>query len=260
MEYFNYDNMEGDYILNNTKKQKPRIMFIIITIIFLFFLTPSIASANPVSYYDFGLDIGLNIFLLFFANLIIDGLILLIPIFILSKIGLEKKVSELWIFGLPLLAIWGAYIDIFYIKINLITENVSNFLMSIVFIISLFLIFLSYFFVIHVIMDHKIKTGIIIGITGGFINAIFWSIISYNTIYHYSNIPLTLVHSGFLVFIFLIILMIWFLIRKIIQKNYYNRISGPNPNIDNALLKSSVTIIHTFFLLFLAFTMMVYLV
>jgi hypothetical protein len=243
------------------KKQYLRMVFIIIiTLTFLFSLIPSLASANPVAAYYFGWDVGGNILLLFFSNLIIDSLILLIPLFLLFKMGYEKKISELWIFGVPLLAIWGAYIDAIYIKINLIMEKSFIPAGLGVFIICLFFIVITFIAVIHFILGHRLKTGIIIGSIAGIINAIFWATINFGNIYYISIVPRILVFSGIFAFIFLIMLMLGFFIRKIMENKVNKAMQKPNPEVERSMLKASATIIQTFLLLYFAFIMMLFLI
>lgn len=234
------------------------IIIIIFTSILFLVIIPWKTAANPVAIYDRNWEVGENILRLFFANLILDGLIFLIPLFILSKIGFEKKISELWVFGVPLLAIWGAYIDTFYanvdpsLKVNQLTGG------FIIFILCLLLIFCTFILVIHFLIGHRIITGMIIGVIAVIINGIFWMLHEIGFINYYSNIFLSLVYLGVFASIILLLLMINYIVRKYNQKRHNDLISRSDPYIAKNLLRAQISFFHIFFLFSLAFFMMLY--
>lgn len=146
----------------NSKLRITSITLILLPLTLLL-ISPS-ASANPVAVYLTGSYVGDLIVITFFVNLLFDTLILILPLMLLYKLKFEKKPSKLWTLCAPLLAVWGAYIDMLII----LTGDI------VAFYIGLGMIFLTFFIIVTPVMQHRIASGLTVGITAACINALSW--------------------------------------------------------------------------------------
>jgi hypothetical protein len=179
--------------------------------------------------------------ILFFVNLLFDGILLLLPLFILNKLGREKPVSELWVFALPLLGIWGAYIDGFYVEFTIETGEYLASQNTLISIICLIAIFLTYIIIIHFIMGHRFKSSLIVGSIAVVVNGISWSFFGQAIIGAYSEILMNLCIIGVLLCLLVILLMLRFILKLDKQHQEHIQNGVPTDEMDFYILKVTMT-------------------
>jgi hypothetical protein len=105
----------------------------------------------------------------FLVNIVLNGLILMVPLTILMVKEYEAEISSIWPWSILLISLFGTFID----AAVFVSEIIPR-------IIGIILIGASYFLIIYFIMKQKVWTALSISIISSIVNYLCWTYVTFD--------------------------------------------------------------------------------
>lgn len=133
----------------------------------------SVVKANPVVYTSPGLRMAedsIYIIIVFFVNIGADAILLYTPIKLIYKTGLDSDLPRIWPFTVPIIAFWGAFVDLLtFESIDIIDSPVLSVPAAAA------IIFMTYIIVVFLVLKKRMGTALITATLATAVNLAMWS-------------------------------------------------------------------------------------
>jgi len=144
--------------------------------LFLATLTAPTVSANGVIVYFWGSDFAEIMVNTFLINIPLNTVILLYPIARHNwRKDIKPFVRRLDLLAVPLITIWGCYFDSLAFIISYTTWQLD---MALSMVIGLFSIFVTYFVVVHWVLEYDFRLAVIIASFSILVNGLCWTLLT----------------------------------------------------------------------------------